>query len=193
MSESINGECQPIFALEKALECLHFTTRKYKLFGLKKQKLILKENFWAESEWFFCVFWSLERTWESQGKTNISFGAKISCLERSGEKPGKGGDGFSTRLLYVRWHWSFYINVHLWPHVLYFRHSASMWQIGLKLRKLSDLPKVTQAVGGWVRRMRQVGVYTILSSAFSTRPHGLRLTSPRGGSQVWWNKVHMKR
>ena len=38
MFEFISGECQPIFALEKALKCLCFRRRKYKLFGFKKQK-----------------------------------------------------------------------------------------------------------------------------------------------------------
>lgn len=55
MFESINGECQPIFALEKALECLHFTTRKYKLFGLKKQKADPKGEFFGRISVIFFV------------------------------------------------------------------------------------------------------------------------------------------
>lgn len=47
MFESISGECQPIFALEKAHKCLHFTMRKQKAFGLKTQK---EENSSKESE-----------------------------------------------------------------------------------------------------------------------------------------------
>lgn len=71
MFESISGECQTILALEKALKCLCFTTRKYKVFGLKTQKVDPKEDFFERVWVTFYVFRSLTRTWASQGKTTL--------------------------------------------------------------------------------------------------------------------------
>lgn len=55
MFESISRECQPIFALEKALECLHFITRKYKLFGLKNKKWSKRRLLWKNLSDCLCL------------------------------------------------------------------------------------------------------------------------------------------